>query len=384
MPPPPTYEGYRYLIIAPGDLISETADFADYKTSQGFLVEEVTLEGILADNPGDDGPEKIRNYLTGYAALTPQREFVLLVGSVDTMPMRMAYPDSFDHSDEAKVPTDFYYEALSATWDADGDGFFGEYEDDMTPEVEDYETELHVGRIPWDGPDQIRSICDAMVRYQEDRSARRTRSLLGAATIVEPCDTSIITTLADEFVLSPLGYDTTRLCENCPAVQPDFELTQESFVQQWEAVDPGFALVFSHGAPTKAVLGDKTTVFLGSDHFPQGVEPAVMTSTACSIGSPDSPEPSLGRVLVREGVCAAALVASRITWYGTDPWPALFAGVELVTTLVADRRCLAEARMRFVDHYSMNERVPDNMRGWRFHQNLYLLMLYGDPSIQLG
>jgi len=190
-------------------------------------------------------------------------------------------------------------------------------------------------------------------------------------------------TLADAFVFSPLGYDTRRLCEQCPAVNPDFDLTQESFVEQWEAIEPGFAFVFSHGAPSAAVLGDKKTPFLGTSLMPQGVEPAVMTSTACSIGSPDSTAPSLGRVLVREGVCAAALVAGRTTWYGTDPWPVLSAGVQLVTTLIAEKRCLAEAKMSFVENYSENERVPENMPGWRFNQNLFLLMLYGDPSIQL-
>jgi hypothetical protein len=39
--------------------------------------------------------------------------------------------------------------------------------------------------------------------------------------------------------------------------------------------------------------------------------------------------------------------------------------------------------MSFVEFYSDNERVPENMLGWYFHQNLFLFMLYGDPSIQL-
>ena len=240
-PPRPTYAGYGYLIIAPQDVMQEMEDFADYKTAQGFLVEKVTLEEILADTPGSDGPEKIRNYLTGYATLTPEREFVLLVGSIDAIPMRIAHPIYFDHSDSTQVPTDFYYEELTAEWDADGDGFFGEYWDDMTLETEDYDAELYVGRIPWDGPDQIRDICDTIIRYEEDRSARMRRALLGAGTIIEPCDTSFLATLGDELVFTTLGYETTRLCEECPAVNPDFELTEASFVEQWEAVQPGFA-----------------------------------------------------------------------------------------------------------------------------------------------
>ena len=358
-------------------------DFADFKSSQGLIVDQVSLEEILADTPGDDGPEKIRNYLKGYATVTPQKEFVLLVGSMGAIPMRVAHPNPYDHSDAANVPTDFYYENLTGDWDADGDGFYGEYGDDMSLETEDYDAELHVGRIPWDEPEQIRAICDTIMRYEEDRTPRMARALLAAATIVQPCDTPVLMTLADRFVFTPLGYETTLLCEDCPAVNPDFDLTPLTFLEQWEALDPGFALLFAHGVPHAAVLGDKVTPFLGTDHLPRGVNPAVMTSTACSIGAPDTPEPSLGRVLVRDGVCASALVASRWTWYGADPWPVMLAGLELITSLIAEKRCLAEAKMAFVDHYKKNERVPENMPGHLFHQNLFLFMLYGDPSIQL-
>ena len=60
MPPPPTYEGYGYLIISPEAVMQEMEDFAGFKASQGFLVEQVTLEEILADSPGNDDPERIR------------------------------------------------------------------------------------------------------------------------------------------------------------------------------------------------------------------------------------------------------------------------------------------------------------------------------------
>ena len=382
-PPTPTYEGYGYLIVAPESVMPVLENFADYKTSHGFLVDEVSLEEILADTPGDDGPEKIRNYLTGYATATAEREFVLLVGSIDVVPMRMAHPLHVDHSDSTKVPTDFYYEELTAEWDADGDGFFGEYGDDMSQQTEDYDAELYVGRIPWDEPEQIEAVCNTIIRYEEDQSARMMRALFAAATINEPCDTSLTMTLGDEFVFTPLGYDTTRLCENCPAASPDYELTGDSFVEQWEVLEPGFAFMFSHGTPYAAVLGDKVTSFIGTDNMPQGVEPAVITSTACSIGEPDSSEPSLARVLVREGVCASVLGASRWTWYGSDPGPVLLAGIQLLSSLVVERRCLAEAKMSFVDYYVKKERVPENMPGHYFHQDLFLFMLYGDPSIQL-
>ncbi len=132
-PPRPSYQGYGYLIVAPRDLLPEVEELADYKASSGLLVDKVSLEEILAGVPGRDGAERLRNVLARYATLTPRPEFALLVGAPETLPMRTAYPWAENHGDAATVPTDFYYEDVGDDWDADGDGFFGEYGDDLSP-----------------------------------------------------------------------------------------------------------------------------------------------------------------------------------------------------------------------------------------------------------
>lgn len=87
--PAPSYEGYGSLLVAPEALLPSVEDFAACKESKGFILDRVALEEILATSSGNDGPEKVRNYLLGYSALTSTREFVLLVGSMHTMPMRI-------------------------------------------------------------------------------------------------------------------------------------------------------------------------------------------------------------------------------------------------------------------------------------------------------
>jgi hypothetical protein len=381
-PPAPSYAGYGYLIIAPQQAMPVLGDFTHFKVTQGFLVDMVSVEEILTTSPGNDGPEKIRNYLKGYATLTPEREFVLLVGSMDTVPMRIAHTDPNDHYD-SDVPTDFYYEDLTANWDADGDGFFGEYGDDMSQATEDYEAEVYVGRIPWDEPEQIQSICDTIIQYEEDTSARMKRALVAGATIAVDCDTPIVSSMAKTLVFKPSGYETTVLYENCPSAKPDYELTMGNFLGQWDAIDPGFVFMFSHGSPYGAYLHSSWDTFIDIYNLPQGVQPAVIATAGCSIGSPDSDPPSLGRVLVREGICASFLGASRITDYGDNPFPVLFGGAEYMSSLIWNREALAEAKMSFIEYYTKRERVPDNMPGPDFHRNLFDFMLYGDPSIQL-
>ena len=383
-PPKSSYEGYRYLIIAPQTAMVAVQDFADYKESKGFLVDLVSLEEILTSSPGEDDPEKIRNYLVGYSALTLEREFVLLVGSIDTIPMRIAHTDPNDH-DASDVPTDFYYEDLTGNWDADGDGYFGEYGEDMNQATEDYGAEVYVGRIPWDENEQIQSICSTIIQYEEDTSARMKHALVAGATIEFDCDTSIPMNMAKVLIFNPSGYATTTLYENCPSANPDYDLTMENFLWQWDTINPGVVFMFSHGNPHASTLGPGSwwEHYIDINNLPQGEQPAVVSGFGCAIGSPDSYLPSLGRTLVRDGIAASFLGASRNTWYGDNPLPVLFGGVQSALSLIWNGEALVEAKIRWIDYYAKTERVPHNMPGPEFHQNLFLLMLYGDPSIQL-
>ncbi len=382
-PPAPLYEGYAYLIVAPEDRMPLLRDFMDFKAAQGFLVDGLFLEEVLADTPGNDDPEKLRNYLKGYATLTPQREFVLLVGSVDVLPMRFAHPDPFDHSDSAAVPTDFYYEELTSEWDADGDGFFGEYGDDMSQETDDYRAEVSVGRIPWDEPEQIRTVCDTIMRYEEDDSPRMKRALLAAAPLFTACDTAIPMEVAKNGLFIPSGYTATTLYEGCPQAAPDLELTQEGFLREWEALDPGLAILFSHGSWYGSLYNGRSEYFIDADHLPQAVEPAVVVTMGCQSGSPDSTDPGLGRVLVRDGVCASFLGSSRDSRRGASLLPIFLGMADAASDLVIGRRCLAEAKAGFVESYAGHEKAPDNIPGAYMHQNLFIFLLYGDPSLQL-
>jgi len=371
-PPAPSYEGYGYLLVAPETLLPSVEDLAAYKESKGFLVDTVSLEEILAASPGNDDPEKVRNYLLGYSALTSTREFVLLVGSMDTLPMRIAYPDPNDHG--RIVPTDFYYEELTGGWDADSDGFYGEYGDDMSKMTDDYVTELYVGRLPWDETEEILAICDAIISYQEDTSSRMTRTIGAAATIQEPCDAALYVQTAMLTVAAPAGYESITLYEDCPALAPDFELTRDNFLTQWEVHEPGLVSWFSHG-----FWG--ATDFISVDEYPQEVKPAVVLTSACTVGAPDAV--SVGRVLVREGLAAGFLGGTRSTYFGYNPIPCFTAQFKVGTSLITEQRALADAKRVSIEYLVRHEQVPQNLSGDAFHQDLFGFIIYGDPSVQL-
>ncbi len=378
-PPLPSYDGSAYLIVTPEALLPSISDFAAYKESRGFLVDTVTLEEILAGTPGIDDPDKIRNHLMGYADSTPDREFVLLVGSMSTMPMRIAYPDPDDHVNQ-DVPTDFYYEELTGNWDGDGDGYYGEYGDDMSQATEDYVAELYVGRIPWDDPLEVENILDTIMLYDTDNSARMTRVIGAAATIMVPCDSAAWVNLAKGLYLDRAGYETTALYENCPSANPDLELSRDNFLGEWESQEPGLITWFSHGSSYASYGGPQGT-FIDVDHLPQGVLPAVGITSGCTVGNPEVA--SLGRVIVREGVCAAFLGSSRSTWFGDDPVPAFVSQLKVAENFIWARKALSESKILSLEYFAQAERVPDNLPGEYFHQDLFQFMVFGDPSIQI-
>ncbi len=381
-PPAPSYSGYGYLIVAPEATLPFLGNLVDYKASEGFLVEQASLEEILASSPGADDAERVRNLLLDYSGTTQEREFVLLVGSMDTMPMRIAYPDPGNHGSSGKVPTDFYYEELTGDWDADGDGFYGEYGDDMSKETEDYLTELYVGRIPWDDANQVQAICDTIIQYEQETSARLQRAIAAAAVISLPCDAALWVQTAKTRVLDRAGYQTTTLYDLCPVLGPDFPLTRENFLAQWEQQEPGLVAWFSHGNSYGSYYSAPPGTFIDVDHIPQGTAPAVGITSGCTVGAPDVE--SLGRVLVREGVCPAFLGSSRVTYFGDDPIPAFQAQFEITNSFLWERRALSEARRISTELFVEMERVPENLEGRFFHQNLFQFMIFGDPSIQLA
>jgi hypothetical protein len=251
----------------------------------------------------------------------------------------------------------------------------------MSQETEDYGTELFVGRIPWDLPEQIEAVLAAIIGYEEDTSSRMMRAIGAAATIERACDAAVWVELANSLVITPAGYNATTLYESCPSANPDLELTRDNFLGQWEFLEPGLVAWFSHGNAHGSYYGEDPYTFIDVDNIPRSVSPSVCLTSGCTVAAPEVE--SLGRVLVRDGACASFLGSSRITFYGEDPVPAFSAQFKISTSLILQNRALAEAKIASIEHYADKERVPGNIDGPAFHQNLFQFMVFGDPSIQL-
>jgi len=182
-----------FVIITTSALVGAitASDFPDWKASLGFTVRTVlTTDTEISGQSGVDLAERIRNFLrANYGAWGI--EHVLLVGNYLDVPMRYCYPDPENHLHDpanpgvgpGSVPTDAYYADLSFpdadSWDLDGDGFHGEYGEDMP----DFMAEVNVGRIPTSIASRITYTLDKMVRYEQDTGEWKRNALHAGAIL---------------------------------------------------------------------------------------------------------------------------------------------------------------------------------------------------------
>jgi len=134
-----------YLLITSEELAPAFQVLVDWRAGEGLLGELVTLQHIYGHYGGKDEQEQIRNCIRDYYEHRGT-VYVTLGGDDQVVPDRDCRVwDCFD------MPTDLYYGGLDGTWDEDGDGVYGEAEEDGA----DLYPEVWVGRIP------VRTIAEA-------------------------------------------------------------------------------------------------------------------------------------------------------------------------------------------------------------------------------
>ncbi len=133
------------IIIAPLEFHSAFQPYADWMTDQGIKTYLITPQTIYQFFPGVDNAEKVRNYIK-YCYENAGGTYFILGGDdcssqhINLVPVRWCV--EYVDDEDTIIPADLYFSDLTGNWDADGDGRWGEWEDepDRWPEV-------FVGRI---------------------------------------------------------------------------------------------------------------------------------------------------------------------------------------------------------------------------------------------
>lgn len=413
------------IITEAGNLNGVTnSQYLDWKRSLGFGIKIILIsDSAITGQPGVDLAEQIRNYLrTNYGPLGIR--YVLLVGDSFTVPMRYCFPNPGYHTNNwpdpgnpgGAVPTDYYYADLSydddISWDSDGDGYHGEY----TQDLPDFLADVIVGRIPHNYNLWITYALDKMVAFEQDTGDWK-RNALNLATIMfyanedhsgEPVsDGGDCMTIIEEQAMS--GWNCTHFSEQeglAPSHYPWPAINETVVADNWREGEYSVVNWASHGW----VSGVSRTVWDwdDGDGVPEGSgpdelesvayvhdsipidddHPAIVFSVACSVGYPEvTGLGNLGiHLLCKPGFGGSAGVISATRGAAVSlNWLTYGGGSE---SIICEFNRLLHAGPadpdRVGDSLYASKFFCHSTMGWDHiyeYQNMYVYNLYGDPTL---
>lgn len=263
---------HTYVIITSPAFKADTAknslkDLLAHRTSLGLTGTIVTTDEIYANYPGEDQPEKIRNFIRD-AHANWGTEYVLLAGDQNVVAARYVRESPTGVPSNQKVLfTDLYYSCLDGSYLKDPDGLWYQSEADR-----DFDPEVYVGRASAENLEEIHNFVYKTLTYEKS-----------------PIDASYHTKLLNwREPVSGIG-DTSEWRKIF--TKDDSENTGEYvsstdlalLLRRLNSHNLGYHLVASHGTPVSlGVLGrDQTPKLTNNDQF------FFLDSIACLAGRID-------------------------------------------------------------------------------------------------
>ena len=148
-----------YLIITDEELYDSFQILADYKNARGTKTEVVLKSWIEANYSGFDVPAKMRTCIIDYY-YNLGTDYVLLAGDNENVPKRSLYAQMGGEIDP-DIAADLYFGCLDGNFNADGDEYMGEPNDQP-----DLVAEVYVGRAGVDSPTEAENFIAKQIAYQ--------------------------------------------------------------------------------------------------------------------------------------------------------------------------------------------------------------------------
>jgi len=405
---------FNYVIITSNSLYDSViaSNFVNWKLSIGFNVKIINItDSLITSQPGFDLAEQIRNFLrNNYADWGI--EYVLLVGNYTNVPMRYCFPDRFNHefnlSDVlgGEYPTDAYYADLSRpdslSWDSDGDGFYGEHKEDDPGFI----TEVSVGRIPTNDPDQVEYVLEKSMAFEMDTGDWKSNVLHAGAVLmfypafddgakgVDHIEKELMSGMSISHYSEQEGVKTSEF--------PWDPLKEETFTGDWRSGKYGIVNWFGHGWSNKVaryvwvedIDGDNRADpdelewkdFINVHSELDDDYPSIIYAKSCVVGYPETcpddwPEDYQGNLgvdlLIRPsfGTGVAVMSATRVC-YLVNQWVTQNMGFEINKELILNQLPVGDAFFKAKFTYCQNCTYDK-----RDYCNKFSYNLYGDPSL---
>jgi hypothetical protein len=155
---------YDFVILSPKEYADELEDFVIHKNDRGVITKLVTLDEVYTGTyfpvDGRDGPEKIKFFIK-HAIEQWGIHSILFVGGYQGIPTRTVQPQN-------SFVSDLYYADIFdsngsfCSWDSDGDGTFGEYDEDMV----DFFPDVYLGRLACINEEQVITCVHKLINFE--------------------------------------------------------------------------------------------------------------------------------------------------------------------------------------------------------------------------
>ena len=328
------------IIVAPNDanFINELIPLMEWKNQKG--VKTIILSNF-SEYTGSDNAEKIRNLIKEYYE-NENIQWVLLAGDAeeDLIPIRYSYnPDTVVVSGQTEYlgwneyykPTDFYYSALSGTWDDDGDGKWGENPENNGNSIDEinWTPNVYVGRLPASNASELQIMVNKTLKYEinPENGTWMNKMLLagGVSSFDPPEDEARLTEyIWQNYVLNHMNF--THLAKTTssftPSVPPEPNILDNlngiSFIN---GVNEGYStiIIAGHADPTLITDASGVRYYTNTDAFSSSNinMPSLIYADACTTSSYDQGDSSIGeRMIKRLDAGAIGYIGGlRVTWY---------------------------------------------------------------------
>jgi len=169
---------YDYIILTPQEYSMTLDNLASHKNERGISTKVITLDEIYMGSyfpiEGRDQQEQIKYFIKN-AYDEWGISYVLLVGGSDHLPVRKSHLVIVDEGSThtCEMASDLYYadiyneDLVFSTWDTNKNNVFGEYNWNGFTDDIDLHPDVHIGRIPCNTEDELRSVIEKIIEYED-------------------------------------------------------------------------------------------------------------------------------------------------------------------------------------------------------------------------
>lgn len=315
----------NYVIITTRAIVdssTELPNLVNQERDEGYRVALVT-EDEWGASGADERAENIRAWLKEHYKADSIR-YVLLIGNPDPLagdvPMKLCYYDiTVETFLDREIPTDFYYSELSGTWDANGDGYYGDVNTDYgVSGGADHHSEVSVGRIPYYGVmEDLDHIIRKSIDYRNETSREwRKNALLAMRPTHEKTTAYPLGEAIKDSILIPASWNYYRIYDRYNSYADayldelyDFSppvdrlsATETNMQEAWAGTPFGFCIWWSHGSSPQSVIG----IFRSNRaQYLDDRYPSMVFQVSCSSAFPEDTF-NLAYALLRQGAVTVA------------------------------------------------------------------------------